>query len=412
MRRVVVTGLGALSPCGLNLSANWTSMVEGRSGIGPITRFDASGWPVRIAGEVKGFDPEQAVGKKEARRMDRFCQLAIAAADEAVTHAGLDVNQLDPERLGVYVGTGVGGIEEIFAGHADFVAQGWRGLSPFFIPKALTNLAAGHIAMRHNAQGPSLCVSTACASGNHSLGEAWRTIRQGDADVILAGGAEAAITPTAFAGFMVMKALSKFNDDPFRASRPFDADRDGFVMGEGAAVLVLEALEHAQARGATIYGEILGYGLTNDAHHLTAPAPGGRGAAGCMRMALRSAGLGPADVDYINAHGTSTPQNDSTETTAIRVVFGDHADSLMVSSTKAVTGHLLGAAGGIEAVATVLALHHGVVPPTATWETRDAECDLDYVPKTAREVPIRRAISNSFGFGGTNASVVFGRFES
>ncbi|MCK6521499.1 beta-ketoacyl-ACP synthase II [Myxococcota bacterium] len=412
MRRVVVTGLGALSPCGLNLGDNWSSMVEGRSGIGPITRFDPTGWPVRFAGEVKGFDPDAAVGKKEARRMDRFCQLAIAAADEAAQHAGLPGAKLDPERFGVYVGTGIGGIEEIFAGHSDFVSQGWKGLSPFFIPKALTNLAAGHIAMRHNAQGPSLCVSTACASGNHSLGEAWRVIRQGDADVILAGGAEAAITPTAFAGFMVMKALSKFNDDPARASRPFDADRDGFVMGEGAAVLVLESLEHAQARGATIYGEILGYGLTNDAHHLTAPAPGGRGAAGCMRMALRSAGLNPSDVQYINAHGTSTPQNDSTETTAIRAVFGDHADKLMVSSTKAVTGHLLGAAGGIEAVATVLALHHGVVPPTATWETPDPECDLDYVPKTAREVPIRRAISNSFGFGGTNASVVFGRFES
>lgn len=412
MRRVVVTGLGALSPCGLNLGDNWSSMVEGRSGIGPITRFDPTGWPVRFAGEVKGFDPDAAVGRKEARRMDRFCQLAIAAADEAARHAGLPGAQLDPERFGVYVGTGIGGIEEIFTGHSDFVSQGWKGLSPFFIPKALTNLAAGHIAMRHNAQGPSLCVSTACASGNHSLGEAWRVIRQGDADVILAGGAEAAITPTAFAGFMVMKALSKFNDDPARASRPFDADRDGFVMGEGAAVLVLESLEHAQARGATIYGEILGYGLTNDAHHLTAPAPGGRGAAGCMRMALRSAGLNPSDVQYINAHGTSTPQNDSTETTAIRAVFGEHADKLMVSSTKAVTGHLLGAAGGIEAVATVLALHHGVVPPTATWETPDPECDLDYVPKTAREVPIRRAISNSFGFGGTNASVVFGRFES
>ncbi len=413
MRRVVVTGLGAVSPCGNNVPSTWAQVCAGRSGIGPITKFDASTWPVRIAGEVKDFDIGPVVrDKKEVKRLDLFTQYALTAAWEAVLDAGLDPQAPLGDRAGVYVGTGIGGIDEIAKGAVRFEAEGYRGLSPFFVPRSLTNLAAGQIAMRFGARGPSLCISTACATGNHSIGEAWRVIRAGDADLVIAGGTEAAVVPIGVAGFMVMKALSKRNDDPATASRPFDRDRDGFVMGEGAGLLVLEELEHARARGARIYAEVIGYGLTNDAHHITAPPPGHTGAVRCMRMALASAGLAAGDIDYINAHGTSTPANDINETQAIHTVFADHARSLLVSSTKSMTGHLLGAAGGIEAVFCSLALHQGLVPPTATLENPDPECDLDYVPGVARPAPIRTALSNAFGFGGTNAALIFRRLDT
>jgi 3-oxoacyl-[acyl-carrier-protein] synthase II len=366
---------------------------------------------VQIAAEVKGFEVERRIDKKLARRLDVFAQYAMYAADEALAHAGLTGSAEGDPRFGVYVGTGIGGLQEIVNGSRLFDQQGWKGLSPFFIPRALTNLAAGQIAIRYGAQGPALCVTTACATGNHAIGEAWRAIRNDEADVIIAGGCEAAVTPVGLAGFMVMRALSKRNDDPPTASRPFDQDRDGFVMGEGAGILILEELEHARARDATIYGEVIGYALNNDAWHDTAPAPGGAGAARCMALALRSARVAAESVDYINAHGTSTPQNDVSETAAVKSVFGDHARKLLVSSTKGVTGHLLGAAGGVEAVASVMALHTGVVAPTANLFTPDPECDLDYVPREARRANPKVALSNSFGFGGVNATLVFRKFE-
>lgn len=408
-RRVVVTGLGAVSPCGLDAESTWQAMVGARSGIGVITAFPCEDWPVRIAGEVRGFDPDAVVGKKEARRTERFTWFAIGAAEEAMRDAGLAPGQVPPHRLGVYIGSGIGGLAELLDAQMRFAAEGRKGLSPFTIPKAIVNLAGGHVAMRHDARGPSLAVATACATGNHSIGEAWRVIRTGEADVILAGGAEATIVPVGLGSFMVSKALSSRNDDPATASRPFDVDRDGFVMGEGAGVLVLEELERARARGARIYAEVSGYGLTNDAWHITLPGNGG--AERCMEMALRSARVNPEDVGYINAHGTSTQANDSNETRAIRTVFGAHADRLMVSSTKGVTGHLLGAAGGVEALAVCRALHDGVIPPTANWHSRDPECDLDVVPNEARQVQVEVALSNGFGFGGTNATLVFRRFH-
>ena len=410
-RRVAVTGLGTVSPCGPDVPSTWSALLGGRSGVGPITAFDASGWPVRIAAEVRGFDPVARFGRHEARRMDRFAALARAAADEAVAHAGLDLPGPCPDRVGVYLGTGIGGIGGIVEGARSFFAEGPRGLSPFFLPRVLANMAAAQVAIRWGARGPSLCVDTACAAGAHAIGEAWRAIRAGEADVVLAGGSEAAVTPLAVAGFLVMKALSRRNDDPTRASRPFDADRDGFVIGEGAAVLVLEGWDHAVRRGAHIHAELAGYALTCDAWHLTAPDPDGDGAARCMALALRSAGLAPEEVDCVNAHGTSTPANDVLETRAIRRVFGSHADRLAVSGTKSVTGHLLGAAGALEAAATVLALRDGVVPPTSTLERPDPDCDLDYVPGVARPMSLRAAISNSFGFGGTNACLALRRHE-
>jgi len=409
VRRVVVTGLGTVSPCGLDVEQTWESVLCGRSGIGPITRFDASSWAVRIAGEVRGFDPAAHMHRRLVKRLDPYAQYAVVAATEAVVDAGFGVDEDLGDRAGVYVGSGIGGIGEIASCAQDFPESGPKGLTPFFIPRSLTNLATGHIAMRHGARGPSLCISTACATGNHSIGEAMRVIRSGDADVIIAGGSEGAVVPLAVAGFMVMRALSQRNDTPATASRPFDVDRDGFVLSEGAGILVLEEYEHAKARGARIYCEVMGYGLTNDAHHMTAPPPGHAGAVRCMNQALKSAGINGDAIEYVNAHGTSTPANDAAETTAIKSVFGEHARKLMVSSTKSVTGHLLGAAGGLESVLTAKALFHGVVPATVTLEQPDPECDLDYVPKTAREVPIRAAMNNSFGFGGTNASLVFGR---
>jgi 3-oxoacyl-[acyl-carrier-protein] synthase II len=386
-------------------------MCEARSGVATVTRFDPSTLPVRIAAEVKGFDGDAILGRKMVKRLDLFAQYALAATKQACAQARIEPAPDGDPRFGVYVGTGIGGLQEIVAGARAYDTQGAKGLSPFFIPRALTNLAAGHIAIEYGAQGPSLCVTTACATGNHSIGEAWRAIRSDEADVVIAGGSEAAITPVGLAGFMVMRALSKRNDDPASASRPFDAERDGFVMAEGAGIVVLEELEHARARGVPILAELVGYALTNDAWHDTAPAPGGAGAVRCMRAALRSAGLAPEAVDYINAHGTSTPQNDVTETQAIKTVFGEHARKLAISSTKGVTGHLLGAAGGVEAIASVMACATGVVPPTANLTNPDPECDLDYVPRVARKSDPRVVVSNAFGFGGTNATLVFSRWE-
>jgi 3-oxoacyl-[acyl-carrier-protein] synthase II len=413
VRRVVVTGLGTINPCGNNVDATWDSVTDGRSGIDLITAFDVSDWPVQIAGEVKNWDATMALDRRSVKRMDRFMQFAMVASLEAVADAGLDVGEDGlGDRVGVYVGSGIGGLAELCDGAEKLSEQGYKGLSPFFIPRVLTNLAAGQIAMRLGARGPSLCVSTACATGNHSIGEGLRAIQKGDADVVIAGGAEASVLPIGIGGFMVMRALSKRNDDPQRASRPFDADRNGFVMGEGAGVVVIESLEHAQARGAQIYCELLGYGITNDAFHITQPPPGHAGAVRCMQMALDDAQVNPEEVTYINAHGTSTDANDRNESIGIRTVFGAHADSLMVSSTKSMSGHLLGAAGGLEAVLTAKAIRHSVVPPTATHERPGEGCDLDYVPGSARTQDIDVAVSNAFGFGGTNAVLVFRRFDS
>ena len=410
MRRVVVTGLGAVSPCGTDVESTWDAVCAGRSGIGPITRFDASELPTRIAGEVKGFAPERVIDPREIKRLDLFSQFALVAAHEAVVSAGLDPDAALGDRAGVYVGSGIGGISSIEDQALSFQQGGYRKISPFFLVRALTNLAAGHIAIRHGARGPNLAISTACATGNHSIGEAWRVIRCGDADLVLAGGSEAPIGPLGTAGFAMMRALSRRNEDPATASRPFDADRDGFVMAEGAGIVVVEALEHALARGARPLAELVGYGLSNDAFHVTAPPEGHEGAVRCMRLALASADLQPQDIGYINAHGTSTPYNDLHETLAIHTVFGEHARRLAVSSTKSVTGHLLGAAGGLEAVLTVLALDRARIPPTATLQKPGEGCDLDYVPGMARDQAVQAAMSNSFGFGGTNATLVFRRY--
>jgi 3-oxoacyl-[acyl-carrier-protein] synthase II len=409
----VVTGLGTINPCGLDVETTWTALCEGRSGTGLLTRFDAEGWASRIAAEVKGFDGVERFGRRHVRRLGLFMQYALAAGDEAMERAGFARGGTWPvsERLGVYVGSGIGGIPEICAGAETVRTEGVRRLSPFFIPTSLINLASGQLAIRLGAKGPSVCVATACAVGNHAIGEAWRAVRDGSADVIVAGGTEAAISPLGYGGFMNMKALSRRNHDPEHASRPFDAERDGFVMGEGAGLLVLEALEHAEARRAPILAELVGYAATTDAHHITAPAPAGAGAARCIKAALATAGIEPTDVAYVNAHGTGTPANDPAETAAIRAVFGPWADRLAVSSTKGVTGHLLGAAGGVEAIATVMALRTGIVPPTANLRTPDPACDLDYVADGARELRPEVAVSNGFGFGGTNAVLVFRRWE-
>jgi 3-oxoacyl-[acyl-carrier-protein] synthase II len=409
-RRVVVTGLGALTPVGNTTEEFWDALRNGRSGIGPITKFDTTGYPTRIAGEVRGFDPLKFVDKKEARRLDPYLMYAVAGAVMAVEDSGLDVAKVDGTRFGVLVGSGIGGITTLLDTHKTLIAKGPDRVSPFFIPMLIINMASGLISMRFGARGPNSSVVTACATGNHAIGDATRIIQRGDADVMIAGGAEAIIVDLTFAGFCSMKAMSTRNDDPTRASRPFDAERDGFVCGEGAGLMVLESLEHARRRDARIYAEVIGYGMTGDAHHMTAPDPEGDGAARAMAAALGDAGLAPAAVQYINAHGTSTPYNDKYETLAIKRVFGDHARRLAVSSTKSMTGHLLGAAGGIEAIASVLALHHGVLPPTINYEKPDPDCDLDYVPNQARKQAIEVAMSNAFGFGGTNATLAFRRF--
>ena len=410
---MVVTGLGTVNPCGLDVQISWDNIRAGRSGIGTLTRFDASSWPSRIAGEVKGFDGRERYGGKATRRMGLFTQYALAAADEAVFDAGFSREGFWPEAeaFGVMMASGIGGIPEIVTEAKTYFEEGVRRISPYFIPRSLGNLAAGHMAIRYTAKGPSLMMSTACAAGNHAIGEAWKSVVLGEIDVALAGGTEAALTPLGYGGFMNMRAMSRSNDDPTSASRPFDANRDGFVMGEGAGVLVLESLEHAQRRGARIYCEVVGYGATTDAYHETAPSPGGDGAVRCMRKALKSADMAPSRVDYINAHGTSTPANDAAESEAIRTVFGPHADQLYVSSTKGVTGHLLGAAGGLEGVVLAKVLQTGWMPPTANYKTPDPKCDLNYLGDGPVHANVKVAMSNAFGFGGTNSTVIFQQFE-
>lgn len=407
MRRVVVTGVGVVSALGTGLEKNWDALTNGQSGIAPITRFDASELPTKIAGEVKDFNAEEWIDKKEVKKMDLFIQFAMAAADMAMADSGLQITEANAERVGVVVGSGLGGLPTIEKYHEAMSEGGYRKISPFFIPMLIINLAPGQISIKHGAKGPNLSSVSACATGTHSIGDAFRMIQRGDADAMIAGGTESTITPLAIGGFNVMKALSTRNDDPTGASRPFDKGRDGFVMAEGAGIVILEEYEAAKARGAKIYGEVCGYGLTGDAYHLTAPSPGGEGAARCMKMALSTAGVNPEEVDYINAHGTSTPFNDLYETLAIKSVFGERSKQLMVSSTKSMTGHLLGAAGGVEAVYSLLAMDRGVVPPTINYSEVDGECDLDYVPNTARDAKVRIAMSNSFGFGGTNATLLF-----
>lgn len=407
MRRVVITGVGAVSPLGTGNAANWEALVSGRSGIGRITRFDATDMPVKIAGEVKGFNPEDFIDKKEIKKMDLFIQYALGAAHFAMEDSGLVIDESNAERVGVLVGAGLGGLPAIERYHQALQEGGYKKISPFFIPMLIINLAPGHISIKYGAKGPNISSVSACATSTHSIGDAYHIIKRGDADAMIAGGTESTITPLGIGGFSVMKALSDRNDAPETASRPFDKNRDGFVMGEGAGIVVLEEYEAAKARGAKIYAEVVGYGLTGDAHHLTAPAPGGEGAARCMKMTLKNAGVNPEAVGYINAHGTSTPLGDMYETMAIKSVFGDHARKMMVSSTKSMTGHLLGAAGGVEAVFTLLAMEKGVVPPTINYEEPDPECDLDYVPNTARDAKVEYAMSNNFGFGGTNATLLF-----
>jgi 3-oxoacyl-[acyl-carrier-protein] synthase II len=409
MARVVVTGLGAVTPNGIGVEQFWDNLVRGVSGVATITRFDASKHDTRIAGEVKGFDPLQWIEKKEVRKMDLFIQYAIAAAQMAFDDAGLKVADDDRDRMGVFVGTGMGGIPALEESHKILLERGPGRVSAFFIPSIITNLGSGQISMRFGMKGPNSCVCTACATGNHAIGDSFRILQHGDADVMIAGGSEAVITPLTIAGFAAMRALSTRNEEPARASRPFDKDRDGFVMGEGSGIMVFETLEHAQRRGARIYAELAGYGMSADAYHMTLPALDG--AVRSMRLCLQDAKLAPSGVDYVNAHGTSTPAGDINETQALKEVFGEHARKLAVSSTKSMTGHLLGAAGGIESVITVLSIARGMLPPTINYETPDPECDLDYVPNTARPAQVRAALTNSFGFGGTNASLIFKRFD-
>ncbi|MBI5560955.1 MAG: beta-ketoacyl-ACP synthase II [Deltaproteobacteria bacterium] len=411
MSRVVVTGLGMVSPLGTGVAKSWAGAVAGKSGVREITRFDAKGFPVRIAGEVPDFDPSDVIEKKELKKMDLFIQYALYTGVKAFEDSGFVVTGENAERVGVCIGAGIGGLPAIERWHSVLLEKGPERVTPFFIPMVIINLAAGQVSIRLGAKGPNSCAVTACATGTHSIGDAFRIIKRGEADCMVAGGTESVICPTCIAGFNAMKALSIRNAAPAGASRPFDRDRDGFIVGEGAGVLVLEALESAKKRGADIYAEITGYGMNSDAYHITMPAPDGIGAARCMELALKDAGTSPEDIDYINAHGTSTYYNDLYETKAIKRAFGGHAKRLAVSSTKSMMGHLLGAAGGVEAVLTVLAVRNGTIPPTINYENPDPECDLDYVPNTARQKRINAAMSNSFGFGGTNAVLVFKRFE-
>ncbi|TAK17291.1 MAG: beta-ketoacyl-[acyl-carrier-protein] synthase II [Acidobacteria bacterium] len=410
-RRVVVTGVGLVSSVGVGTDATWNALLAGQSGIGPITHFDATNFAVRFAGEVKGFDPLQFVAKKDVKKMDTFIQFALAASTFAMQDAGLTVTPEFADETGVFIASGIGGFRTIENEHMELLNGGPRRISPFFIPASIINLAAGHVSIRFGAKGPNLATCTACTASAHAVGESFEIIRRGDADVMIAGGSEAAITPMSVGGFAAMRALSTRNDEPSRASRPFDKDRDGFVIGEGAGIVILEELEFAKRRGATIYAELVGYGLSSDAYHLTGQPEDGNGAVRSMKMALKKAGIRPSDVDYINAHGTSTPINDPTESLAVRTVFGDHAKKLAMSSTKSMTGHLLGAAGGLEAGITALAVRHQIAPPTINLEHPDPACDLDYVPNAARKMPIRYALSNSFGFGGTNGTLLLKKYE-
>jgi 3-oxoacyl-[acyl-carrier-protein] synthase II len=406
--------MGLITPVGLNVEETWTALLAGKSGAGPVTLFDASDQHVRFACEVKSFDPEQYMDRKEARRADRFLQFAVAAADQAVRQAGLEhMSPAEPnDRTGVIVGSGIGGLSTLEAQHSKLLEQGPQRVSPFFIPMFIADMAAGMISMRYGSRGPNYATVSACASSAHAVGLALRSIRNGEADVMIAGGTEATVTPLCMAGFASMKALSRRNESPETASRPFDATRDGFVVGEGAGMFVMESAEHALARGATILGEIAGFGQSADAYHMTAPVPGGAGAQLAMRDALADAGVGLADVQYVNAHGTSTPANDATETAALKALFGQHASELVVSSTKSMTGHTLGAAGAIEAAVCLLACERGRIPPTINYHTPDPECDLNYVPNEAIDRDVRVALSNSFGFGGHNVAIVTQRWES
>jgi 3-oxoacyl-[acyl-carrier-protein] synthase II len=410
-RRVVITGLGLVTPLGNDLVANWEKLLAGRSGIGTITRFDPAQLPVRIAGEVQNFEPSLYVEKRDIKKMDAFTLYALAATQMALDDARIKIDPGTAERVGVILGVGMGGISTIEDGHKLFLESGVRKLSPFLLPRLIANMAPGQIAIRFGAKGVNYAVASACASGGHAIGEAYHLIRYGRQDIMLAGGTEAAVTALSIAGFSAMRALSTRNEEPERACRPFDRERDGFVMSEGAGILVLEEREAAIGRGARVYAEVAGYGANADAYHITVPAPGGDGAARCMRLALEDGGLRPQEVDYINAHGTSTPHNDVNETQAIKRVFGEHAIRLAVSSTKSMTGHLLGATGAVEAAYTALTVYHGIAPPTINYEHPDPECDLDYVPNRARSLTVRLALSNSFGFGGTNACLALRRHE-
>ncbi len=410
-RRVVVTGIGLVSSVGIGTGANWSALLGGRSGIGRISRFDVSNFSTQIAGEVRDFDPLQFVEKKDVKKMDIFIQYAIAASQFAMDDSGLSITPANADRVGVYIASGIGGFSTIEREHRALLDGGPRRISPFFIPSAIINLASGQVSIRFGAKGPNSATCTACSASAHAIGDAFEIIRRGDADAMIAGGSEAAITPMGVGGFGAMRALSTRNDEPAKASRPFDRDRDGFIIGEGSGVVILESLETAQARGARIYAELVGYGMSADAYHITAPSEDGEGAVRVMQMALRRAGVPPEAVDYINAHGTSTPHNDRLETLAIKKCFGEHARRLAISSTKSMTGHLLGAAGGLEAGITALAVHTQELPPTINLDNPDPECDLDYVPHTARTAQVTYALSNSFGFGGTNAALLFRRFE-
>ena len=409
-RRVVITGMGTVNPVGNSVAESWEAVQAGTCGIGPITRYDTGDMKVKLAGEVKNLDIDALLGRRETKKMDRFTQLALVAADECMADSGLDREQESLDRCGVIFSSGIGGFETVGEAHRRGESRGYDAVSPFMIPMIISNMAAGHIAIRYGFQGMCSCVVTACAGGTNAVGDAFRHIRDGYAEVMLCGGAEAAVTPLAMGGFTAMKALCE-STDPLRASIPFDGERSGFVMGEGAGALLLEELGHARARGAKIYAEVVGYGANCDAHHITAPAPGGAGGAACMVQALADGGVSPEEVDYINAHGTSTPLNDASETAAIHTVFGGHAGKLMVSSTKSMTGHLLGAAGAVEAIFTALALKEGYVPATIGWHVPDPACDLDIVPNEGRRADIKIALSNSLGFGGHNAAIVLKKWE-
>ena len=411
-RRVVVTGLGLVTPLGIGVEETWSALVAGKSGIAPITRFDASNMNTKIAGEVKNFKPEDYVSRKDLRRMDIFTIYAMAASRIAVEDANLNIDDNNADQTGVVIGCGLGGLATIEKFHSVLLEQGPRKISPFFIPMLIANMAPGQISIAFGAKGPNVAIETACAAGTHAVGDAFKHIQRGAADVMITGGVESTITALGISGFNAMRALSTRNEAPEKASRPFDRDRDGFVMAEGSGILILEALEHALERGANILAEVIGYGLTGDAHHMSAPAPEGEGMARCMQMALDDAGVAPEEVDYINAHGTSTDLNDSFETKAIKTVFGEYSYKVAVSSTKSMTGHLLGGAGGVESAIAVLTIKHGTIPPTINYENPDPECDLDYVPNVCREADVRTVLTNSFGFGGTNAALVFRRFES
>jgi beta-ketoacyl-acyl-carrier-protein synthase II len=407
---VVVTGQGVICPLGNTVEEFWKRLVAGESGIGTVTRFDATGYDTRIAGEVRGFKPEEVMDRKDIRRSDLFVQYAVAAATQALNQAGVK-NAVDPNRFGVIVGSGIGGISTFEDQHRILLEKGPNRVSPFFIPMMISDMASGQVSIAFGAKGPNYCTVSACSSGAHAIGEAFRIIQNSEAEVMIAGGAEAPVTPISFAGFCSMKAMSTRNDEPARASRPFDSQRDGFVMGEGAGILILEELEHARRRGATALAEIVGYGATGDAHHMTAPAPEGEGAARAMRAAIHDSGLPLSEFGYVNAHGTSTPLNDKFETQAIKSVFGDHASRVAISSTKSMTGHLLGAAGGLESIICVLALERRILPPTINYENPDPECDLDYVPNKAREMQVNACVNNSLGFGGHNATLIVKRHE-